>query len=66
MRTVVRIWRAPKGTDARYVTVTETGRLIYAYSRLSDIRLFYKFQIACGTVGLKRELDREYVPSRRN
>ena len=53
----VRIWKAPKGVEARYVTVTEKGQLIRAYRKLSDIRKDYRFEIRMGLIWLKRELD---------
>ena len=53
----VKIWKAPKGVEARYVTVTEKGQLIRAYRKLSDIRKDYCFEIRHNMIGLKRELD---------
>ena len=53
----VQIWKAPKGVEARYVTVTEKGQLIRAYRKLSDIRKDYCFEIRHNMIGLKRELD---------
>lgn len=57
---VVRIWKAPKGKEARYVTVTEGGQLINAYRKLSDIRKDYHFEISYGRIELRRELDRTW------
>ena len=54
---VVRIWKAPKGVEARYVTLTECGQLIHAYRKLSDIRKDYRFEIRNNMIVLKRELD---------
>ena len=42
---VVRIWKAPKDKETRYVTVTEGGQLINAYRKLSDIRKDYRVEI---------------------
>lgn len=58
--TVVRIWKAPEGSEARYITVDSAGRLIRCYAKLSDIRKFYAVQIELGHVELKRELDKTY------
>ena len=57
---VVRIWKAPKGVEARYVTLTECGQLIHAYRKLSDIRKDYRFEIRNNRIRLKRELDHEW------
>ena len=54
---VVRIWKAPKGVEARYVTLTEGGQLIHAYRKLSDIRKDYSFENRNNMIVLKRELD---------
>lgn len=59
-KTVVRIWKAPKGFAAKYVTVTADGKLIYSYAKLADVRKFYLRQLDLGTVELKRELDKTY------
>lgn len=59
-KTVVRIWRAPGGVEAKYVTVTAEGKLIHGYEKLSDIRKFYSVQIELGHVELKRELEKTY------
>lgn len=60
-KTVVRIWKAPKGVEAKYVTVTSDGKLIHCYAKLSDIRKFYASQIKIGIVELKRELEKTYA-----
>lgn len=59
-KAIVRIWKAPEGAEARYVTVTEDGKLIYAFASLADIRKFYAVQIELGHVELRRELDKTY------
>ena len=54
----IRIWKAPKNEHgAKYVTVDEHGKLIYAYKKLSDIRKQYKVEIELQFIELKRELD---------
>lgn len=54
----IRVWKAPKNENgAKYVTVDEQGKLIYAYKKLSDIRKSYKVELELGFIELKRELD---------
>ena len=54
----IRIWKAPKNNNgARYVTVDEHGKLIYAYKKLSDIRKQYKVELELHFVEIRRELD---------
>ena len=62
-KTVVRIWKAPKGAEAKYVTVTAEGKLVHAYASLADIRKFYAPQIKFGIVELRRELEKTYKRS---
>lgn len=62
----VRIWKAPKGKEARYVTVTKGGQLISAYRKLSDIRKEYHFEISNGLIELRRELDRTWGEAGKN
>ena len=57
---VVRIWKAPKDKETRYVTVTEGGQLINAYRKLSDIRKDYRVEIGYGLIELRRELNRTW------
>lgn len=59
-KTRVHIWKAPKGYDARYVTVTESGEFILGFRKLSEVRERYHYQIEMGTVELVRELDKVY------
>ena len=55
---IIRVWKAPKNEHgARYVTVDENGKLIYAYKKLADIRKAYKVELELHFVELKRELD---------
>ena len=61
----VRVWKAPKNEHgAKYVTVDEHGKLIYAYKKLADIRKQYKVELELGFVEIKRELDSVYDPSK--
>ena len=61
----IRIWKAPQNEHgAKYVTVDEHGKLIYAYKKLADIRKQYKVELELGFVEIKRELDRVYDPSK--
>ena len=59
---IIRVWKAPKNEHgARYVTVDEHGKLIYAYKKLADIRKdirkVYKVELELHFVELKRELN---------
>ena len=58
---IIRVWKAPKNEHgARYVTVDEHGKLIYAYKKLADIRKAYKVELELHFVELKRELNHAY------
>lgn len=57
---VIRIQKAPKGKEAKYVALTEKGQLICGYRKLADIRKEYAVEIKLGQVELRRELDRTY------
>lgn len=59
MKTII-IQKAPKGKEARYVALTESGQLISGYRKLSDIRKEYSVEIKLGLVELRRDLDKVY------
>ena len=59
----VRIQKAPKYAETRYVALTESGQLIQGYARLSDIRKTYRWEIKEGLIRLQRELDRTFDAS---
>lgn len=59
MKTII-IQKAPKGKDAQYVALTESGQLISGFQKLSDIRKEYRVEIELGLVQLRRELDKVY------
>ena len=62
---IIKIWKAPKGTEAKYITVTESGELLQAWESLAAIRERYGHAVKTGGAILQRELDKVYQPVKR-
>jgi hypothetical protein len=62
---VIKVWKAPKGTEAKYITVTESGVMLQAWGTLAEIRAYYDHAIQTGGAVLIRELEKTYKPKSR-
>ncbi len=59
---VLRLWRTPRGSDAKYIIVGENGERGAAFRYLREVEPFFRERIKSGRVCLVRELDHIYDP----
>lgn len=59
---IIRIWKAPPGKEAKYVTIDEKGQFVRGFSSLAAVREYYNHAIQAGAAVLKRELQNTYKP----
>jgi hypothetical protein len=57
----VYVWKAPEGTEAKYVVVDEQGKLIFAVKKLEEVRRHYKDRGAMDKLEIVRELEKTYT-----
>lgn len=61
-KTIIKVVRAPKDSPARYVTVTQSGQILNAWTKLSDISAYYRARDPRRLIQLERDLNTTYAP----
>ena len=67
-RTIINVMRAPEDSPAKYVTVSQSGQILNAWKKLSDISAYYRAiygRNAGDKIELVRQLNKTWTPDKR-